>query len=1350
MPRVRLLAVLLLVSGLVPGQDVRPPESLHRLYKPGVLLLDRDGDGFPDGIRAKLVLAAEDPAVVAAAAEIAGRLGHETCALDGSPLAAGSGPEIRIATPEEGLHGGEVEVAGGRVLVRGGDGAQLLAAARALAGWIPRTPRGGNLEGIASWLQSHGGLAEGEGRVLFDRLRVGPEGGPWRELRVRVRAPAARVEAVAAALAAGDPPGDGAGFAGVQRLLVEVGDGTTYRKVREVTSGGEDTKHLDSVPLKAKPRRFGLQDLFSTKGLLLDGDGDLVPDGCAARVVPSGQPGSRAAVDVALRLALESAGLRMPLAALPDALDAEDIPGPLVLVGVRQPLVRHLLEAGRLELDPLRPGEAEVRLVLEAFGEQPAVILHGGDAAGLLKAGGLLLRRVPHLTDTRRGVPGLEDLATEVRRILAGVAPAGQAARVIREAGILLRHPDTDPGCRLQVAVEGLPAAPGVRDAVIRYWREALENPLERVVEADPREAGGRRAVLDLQETLPWEVDRVVALLGEDLLPRISAGARRVRVEVLVSEPQEQREALAKRIADGIREITGNDPEVRVLSAYKPGFSWLMEVVLPAIGRGRASKVEILAPLYTGRSAPRWATLNARARWFQELHPALELMADELGLPLDDGGITFGILPEKAPGDDGLPQVHYEARVWSRGRRDPQVMTFEPALRRIPFSRVFPDYEQVLLTTGRVRLWVDGERVLDRKVPTDLETVWEAWQLRVLKPLHDHIMDLGRGRPQEVAEPRFALLEGRVDISEADRPLEVGHERVSPSEALYEEMYFHTLWLVSRMGEAYTGKRLRFPGSVVPDVRVRPGRPPALKTGLDGRAAAAPGLRAQVPGGSPVYRRIPGVKLRPPRVVGLRLDPEGLLHVRVRVHCREDEDRWSEWVRRAPPDKVDEQVFAAETGVRIVEELARLRGLGAWREALAYPDVASLELELEAPKHRRRVRIDTDPQAWKAPVPPVSERPKAVVPSRQALASPEAATLLADLARIHGGLVTRAGRTYLGRDLWVLETGPTEAVHYSRHKLAAWKPVLLISAREHANEVSSTTYVLQFLRKALQDPRVLKGVTLVVQPVWNADGAAVAVGQARAHPDWMLHAGYLGALGENLSVGTNDRDPVYPEAHVRKELFRAHLPDILLNPHGYPTHEWVQPFSGYAAWVRGREPTTRNWWGVRGWFLQGFTWPDGEEYEDQRRAAHAVRDRIVDAVGEQDGLMELSREQAARYMRYGSLDPMVYRVPLIRGVQVNGPPFGSEPEEKSTNFALRHPKTMTFYGICEVPDETARDDYLEMISRGCRAFLSASVEHLLEGDARIETKVTVYRDGVVRVRARKRPVMPQQGGEDSR
>src|SRR5204862_8214237 len=155
-------------------------------------------------------------------------------------------------------------------------------------------------------------------------------------------------------------------------------------------------------------------------------------------------------------------------------------------------------------------------------------------------------------------------------------------------------------------------------------------------------------------------------------------------------------------------------------------------------------------------------------------------------------------------------------------------------------------------------------------------------------------------------------------------------------------------------------------------------------------------------------------------------------------------------------------------------------------------------------------------------------------------------------------------KSFLGKNLFAAYfLLPTDAKFVSQDKLNELKPTVLLSGRQHANEVSSTSHILRLGEMLVTDSsyhNLLKKVNVVLHPITNADGAQLAYDLQKVTPDFMLHAGYLGALGVDATSGAGNEDAIYPESQVRPMLQEMWLPDIFMNMHGYPSHEWVQPF----------------------------------------------------------------------------------------------------------------------------------------------------------------------------------------------
>ena len=92
--------------------------------------------------------------------------------------------------------------------------------------------------------------------------------------------------------------------------------------------------------------------------------------------------------------------------------------------------------------------------------------------------------------------------------------------------------------------------------------------------------------------------------------------------------------------------------------------------------------------------------------------------------------------------------------------------------------------------------------------------------------------------------------------------------------------------------------------------------------------------------------------------------------------------------------------------------------------------------------------------------------------------------MLAKMSAFKEATVYKVGQSYLGKDVWAMDLmPPIEASHWSQAKQTTLKPTIVYSARQHANEVSSTSHVLKMAELLLTDPDYhdkLKKVNVVV------------------------------------------------------------------------------------------------------------------------------------------------------------------------------------------------------------------------------------------------------------------------------
>ena len=94
--------------------------------------------------------------------------------------------------------------------------------------------------------------------------------------------------------------------------------------------------------------------------------------------------------------------------------------------------------------------------------------------------------------------------------------------------------------------------------------------------------------VFDDTLQVPWEVDDFRAKFKNDVLPKVKSGSK-VEIETRLSEAPEVRRGIADNVRAQLTAAGAVDPKVRVLSAYKQGFLWLTEVVIPDL-KGKGAK----------------------------------------------------------------------------------------------------------------------------------------------------------------------------------------------------------------------------------------------------------------------------------------------------------------------------------------------------------------------------------------------------------------------------------------------------------------------------------------------------------------------------------------------------------------------------------------------------------------------------------------------------------------------------------------------------------------------------------------------------------------------------------------
>jgi len=285
---------------------------------------------------------------------------------------------------------------------------------------------------------------------------------------------------------------------------------------------------------------------------------------------------------------------------------------------------------------------------------------------------------------------------------------------------------------------------------------------------------------------------------------------------------------------------------------------------------------------------------------------------------------------------------------------------------------------------------------------------------------------------------------------------------------------------------------------------------------------------------------------------------------------------------------------------------------------------------------RVQVNIITDPE--KGPLPEVNGQKSWPADPATARIYPPSEMIKAQLDRLPGvpfGVRPRQGRPVWGRYV----DGPG--------------PGVLISAGQHANETSGIVGAL----RAAQILAAREDTRFAVSALNNPDGYALFRELCCEQPRHMHHAARYTASGGDLEY---TRTRFEHEIRVRgQELTGAKLH---LNLHGYPSHEWTRPFSGYV-------PEGFATWSIpKGFCLILRVHPR------QRQLGEKILNAAVAALARDEAIMALNSTQLTRYNKHVSVPDFELRQ--------NVPVFISEVMDELFPITI----------ITEAPDETIYDE----------------------------------------------------------
>jgi hypothetical protein len=210
-------------------------------------------------------------------------------------------------------------------------------------------------------------------------------------------------------------------------------------------------------------------------------------------------------------------------------------------------------------------------------------------------------------------------------------------------------------------------------------------------------------------------------------------------------------------------------------------------------------------------------------------------------------------------------------------------------------------------------------------------------------------------------------------------------------------------------------------------------------------------------------------------------------------------------------------------------------------------------------------------------------------------------------------------------------------------------PGVAISGGQHANEATGIVGALR-AAAALK----ARGRRFAVTPLENPDGYALHFRLRRDNPAHMHHAARYTALGDDLGHRWDQSGEIF-ELAARHEAFARSGARLHINLHGYPSHEWTRPFTGYV-------PRNFALWAVPKGFFLVIRHQEGWG-EFARRFTPRLAHRLAAELPE---MLALNARQMAAYQAH------VGRIPfaVIAGIpcQIGGSARATAPIEFITEY----------------------------------------------------------------------------------
>ncbi len=793
------------------------------------------------------------------------------------------------------------------------------------------------------------------------------------------------------------------------------------------------------------------------------------------------------------------------------------------------------------------------------------------------------------------------------------------------------------------------------------------------------------KAVYEKTYEYPWEVDVFETILSTQVYPYLKTGDQ-IQIFGALSEDQKVRSKVVSRLQKGIQDAGAVLEKAEVICAYKQGFSWLEEVVVPQVKGRQIDQVEIYFKPFLPEGETEWIDENGAVpvrhtvaadhpdkwydlpiRYLQELYPIEDVLVKELGVQREQ--VVF--LPY-----EGTESLTYICNVRAGG----EIVfseTYEAHWSQRPYLDAFPNLGKVHPATGYIKVFQNGNLLLEKQIPTDLERIWDTYQKEVLTDCAEYVLKKTGGVLGEDLQPFFHQLHLDVTVSEPDLRVGCREDLISSLDALHEDMYFAGADYFKYLGLAKTGTVLDAPGLILPDIHQAEGKP-VMKVTLLEQEKERPEIYCDG------------------KLVCASMKQEAV-HVMITKVSYEN-------------GEITVHVTAKGAEASVLQAYAQLFEEG----------ILSNSHRLE---HCHRIVLESETgQSFAAVVPAqkVTAKNKSITEidlhENELIGYETYLEIMEELKQVPGIEVFRTAVSYAGREQYAIWLAPEYEGYLSMTKYLTNRPSELINARHHANEVSSTNGIFILLKKLLTEEKYRglgEELSLVMVPMENVDGAAIHYELQKEHPYWKFHVARFNALGKEFFRDSFKKVTIHTEAMGHSRIYERFAPDVIVDNHGVPSHEWEQQFSGYTS------PSYKGFWLPRS-LLYGYFWYVTDDvYHGNYLVNKKMEDVIADQIAESAEMTALNLEWSGQFEKYAHRWlPKLFPADYYKNMINYWIPYTAAPDNSYP--AARFPWITTVSYTSEVADETAQGAYLNLCARAHVAHdeaiiaLLRSAEHVYE------------------------------------